>query len=197
MSRSTDAQKAERLNAAHRLLARGQSVGEAALSSSRQFAMSRRQAYRYIEEAQLIGRPVPTGPRQRVTKPFRLSGRAVYGDKSSSHERPRDQWIEIPIPAIVSDDTVALAAERLADNKRFAPRRTIEPSIVQGLVSCRKCGYALSFADVSPHLRAQNPLLSLPRLRRLTPSRRAGVRQPADPPRPARPDRVAGSYSPD
>src|SRR3974390_1651983 len=52
-------------------------------------------------------------------------------------------------------------------------------------------------ADVSPHLRAQNPLLSLPRLRRLAPSRRAGVRQPADPPRPARPDRVAGRYSPD
>ena len=37
-----------------------------------------------------------------------------------------------------------MAEERLADNKRFAPRRTIEPSIVQGLVSCRKCGYALS-----------------------------------------------------
>ena len=85
-----------------------------------------------------------TGPRQKVTKPFRLSGRAVHGDKSSSHERPRDQWIEIPVPAIVSEDTFALAAERLADNKRFAPRRTIEPSVVQGLVSCRKCGYALS-----------------------------------------------------
>ena len=85
-----------------------------------------------------------TGPRQKVTKPFRLSGRAVHGDKSSSHERPRDEWIEIPVPAIVSEETFALAAERLADNKRFAPRRTIEPSIVQGLVSCRKCGYALS-----------------------------------------------------
>ena len=48
------------------------------------------------------------------------------------------------MPAIVSEETFALAAERLADNKRFAPRRTIEPSIVQGLVSCRKCGYALS-----------------------------------------------------
>src|SRR5215831_13997806 len=84
------------------------------------------------------------GPRQKVTKPFRLSGRAVHGDKSSNHERPRDQWIEIPVPAIVSEETFALAAERLADNKRFAPRRTIEPSIVQGLVSCRKCGYALS-----------------------------------------------------
>jgi site-specific DNA recombinase len=73
-----------------------------------------------------------------------LSGRAVHGDKSSSHERPRDQWIEIPVPAIVSKESFALAAERLADNRRFAPRRTIEPSIVQGLVSCRKCGYALS-----------------------------------------------------
>src|SRR3954451_20304835 len=52
-------------------------------------------------------------------------------------------------------------------------------------------------ADVGPHLRAQNPLLPLPRLRRLAPSRRGGVRQSADPSRPARPDRVAGSYSPD
>ncbi len=84
------------------------------------------------------------GRRQKVTRPFRLSGRAVHGEKSCSHERPRDEWIEIPVPAIVSDETFALAAERLADNKRFAPRRTIDPSIVQGLVSCRKCGYALS-----------------------------------------------------
>jgi predicted DNA-binding transcriptional regulator YafY len=58
MSRSTEAQKAERLNAALGLLAGGQSVAEAAMSLSRRFAMSRRQAYRYIEEAQMIGRPV-------------------------------------------------------------------------------------------------------------------------------------------
>jgi predicted DNA-binding transcriptional regulator YafY len=58
MSRSTEAQKAERLNAAHALLAGGRSVAEAALSLSRQFAMSRRQAYRYVEEAQTIGRPI-------------------------------------------------------------------------------------------------------------------------------------------
>ncbi len=83
------------------------------------------------------------GPRQRVTKPLRLTGRARRGD-AANHERPRADWIEIPVPAIVSEETFALATERLADNKRFAPRRTIEPSIVQGLVSCRKCGYALS-----------------------------------------------------
>ena len=83
------------------------------------------------------------GPRQKVTKPLRLSGKARRGD-TGSHERPRDQWIEVPVPAIVTEETFALAAERLKNNKRFAPRRTIEPSIVQGLVSCRKCGYALS-----------------------------------------------------
>jgi len=82
-------------------------------------------------------------PRQRATKPLRLSGRARRGD-TGSHERPREEWIEVPVPAIVSAETFALAEETLADNKRLAPRRTIEPSLVQGLVSCRKCGYALS-----------------------------------------------------
>ena len=58
MIRSTDMQRTERLNAAHGLLSRGLSVAEAAMSLSHQFAMSRRQAYRYVEEAQAIGRPV-------------------------------------------------------------------------------------------------------------------------------------------
>ena len=43
----------------HGLLARGLSVAEAALLLSRQFTLSRRQAYRYIEAAQTIERPVP------------------------------------------------------------------------------------------------------------------------------------------
>ena len=59
MPRSTETQKTERLNAAYRLLARGLGASEAALSLSRQFAMSQRQAYRYLEEAQMIDRPVP------------------------------------------------------------------------------------------------------------------------------------------
>jgi hypothetical protein len=72
MPRSTDLQKTERLNAAHGLLARGLSVAEAALSLSRQFAMSRRQAYRYVEEAQSMPRPVPVAePTMAVT--FKLA----------------------------------------------------------------------------------------------------------------------------
>ncbi len=54
-----DAQKSERLNAAHSLLARGMGMSEAAVSLSRQFGLSRRQAYRYLQEAETIGHPVP------------------------------------------------------------------------------------------------------------------------------------------
>jgi predicted DNA-binding transcriptional regulator YafY len=59
MARSTDAQKAERLNAAHSLLVRGISMADAVVSLSRQFGLSRRQAYRYLQEAQAIGQAVP------------------------------------------------------------------------------------------------------------------------------------------
>jgi len=80
--------------------------------------------------------------RKRITRPLRLRG-GVASRESASHERPRREWIEIPVPAIVSAKTFDLAAERLESNKRHAPRRTVEPSVVQGLVSCRKCAYAM------------------------------------------------------
>jgi predicted DNA-binding transcriptional regulator YafY len=59
MARSTKAQKARRLNAAHQLLARGEQLPEAAEALSREFSLSRRQAYRYLEQAASLGRPVP------------------------------------------------------------------------------------------------------------------------------------------
>ncbi len=36
-----------------------------------------------------------------------------------------------------------LAQERLQENKRLSPRRTVQWSIVQSLVSCSKCGYRM------------------------------------------------------
>jgi site-specific DNA recombinase len=81
-------------------------------------------------------------PRQRITRPIRLRG-GVASRNSASHERPRGDWIAIAVPQIVSEETFALAQERLEANKAHAPRRTVTPSVVQGLVSCAKCGYAL------------------------------------------------------
>jgi site-specific DNA recombinase len=45
--------------------------------------------------------------------------------------------------SIANEETFAIAQELLTANKTHAPRRTIEPSICQGMVSCSKCGYAL------------------------------------------------------
>jgi site-specific DNA recombinase len=81
-------------------------------------------------------------PRQRITRPIRMRG-GVAPRNSASHERPQEDWITIAVPPIVSEEIFALAQERLEANKIYAQRRTITPSIVQGLVSCAKCGYAL------------------------------------------------------
>jgi site-specific DNA recombinase len=81
-------------------------------------------------------------PRMRVTRPLRLRGGAAPRN-SANHELPRTEWIEIPVPTIISEETFALANELLEANKKHAPRRTITPSALQGLLSCAKCGYGL------------------------------------------------------
>ena len=58
MPRSTGSQKAERLNAAHGLLAGGLSVTQACAALSGRFELSRRQAYRYVQEAQALAAPL-------------------------------------------------------------------------------------------------------------------------------------------
>jgi site-specific DNA recombinase len=79
--------------------------------------------------------------RKRMTRPLRQRG-GFSPRCSSNRERPRSEWIEIPVPAIVKEDTFDLAQERLEQNKRFSPRRTIEPTLLQGMLVCNRCGYA-------------------------------------------------------
>ena len=70
----------------------------------------------------------------------RLEGRSVPR-ASKTVDRPREEWIEIPVPAIVTAGTFGRAAQRLADNKRYAARNTKVPSLLQGLAACSACGY--------------------------------------------------------
>jgi site-specific DNA recombinase len=81
--------------------------------------------------------------RTRVLRPQRRRG-VITPSMTAGHERPREEWIEIPVPALVSEDSFARAQELLQENKIRSRRRTIEPSIVQGRVSCEKCGYAFA-----------------------------------------------------
>ncbi|MDT0470183.1 recombinase family protein, partial [Streptomyces gibsoniae] len=56
-------------------------------------------------------------------------------------DRPREEWIAIPVPAITSPLTFERAAQRLADNKKYASRNSKVPSLLQGLAACAGCGY--------------------------------------------------------
>ena len=81
--------------------------------------------------------------RTRVMRPQRRRG-VTTPSTTAGHERPREEWIEIPVPALVTEESFARAQELLHQNKIRSRRRTIAPSVVQGLVSCAKCGYAFS-----------------------------------------------------
>jgi hypothetical protein len=69
MTRSTEADKARQLNAARKLLEGNAELSEAAQSLSRDFDLSLRQAYRYLEEAARLKQPVPI---TEVTVPITL-----------------------------------------------------------------------------------------------------------------------------
>ena len=80
--------------------------------------------------------------RQRITRPLRQRNSSSH--RSNCHrDRPRADWIEVPVPALVSEETFALAQEQLTKNKHHSPRRTIEPTLLQEMLVCQQCGYAL------------------------------------------------------
>jgi site-specific DNA recombinase len=59
--------------------------------------------------------------------------------------RPREEWVLIPVPAIVSDETFEAAQQAAHDNAIFSPRRT-EPGtfLLRRLVRCGHCGVKLA-----------------------------------------------------
>jgi hypothetical protein len=76
MARSTKAEKARQMNAARRLLQRGVALPEAVRRLSREFDLSERQAYRYLEEGSQLERPVEI-PEATVSVTLKLPPRTV------------------------------------------------------------------------------------------------------------------------
>ena len=77
---------------------------------------------------------------QRRTRWVRLKG--TYNFRSH-RQRPVEQWIEVAVPALITPETFARAAEKLADNRRLSARNTKVPTLLQGLLICENCGYSL------------------------------------------------------
>jgi site-specific DNA recombinase len=88
----------------------------------------------------VFGKTMAISESPGLNRRARLEGRATPRARKIV-DRPREEWIHIPVPAIVDDDTFQRAAQRLADNKRFASRNSKVPSLLQGLAACSDCGY--------------------------------------------------------
>src|ERR1700760_1638356 len=76
MARSTKAEKARQMNAARGLLQRGVALPEAVRRLSREFDLSERQAYRYLEEASRLDRPIEI-PEATISVTLKLPPRTV------------------------------------------------------------------------------------------------------------------------
>jgi site-specific DNA recombinase len=60
---------------------------------------------------------------------------------SSSRDRPPEDWIRIPVPALISEAVFQHAHERLEANKRLSPRTNKKSEyLLSGLLRCQQCG---------------------------------------------------------
>jgi site-specific DNA recombinase len=108
--------------------------------------------------------PTPTGSRavwgtstlDRILRNEAYIGRTYFNrtetvpDRRPGHHsrqvpRPRADWIAIPCPSIIADQTFQAAGKTSTDNAKWSPRRA-EPGawLLRGLVKCGPCGVGTS-----------------------------------------------------
>ena len=93
-----------------------------------------------------VGRAV-FGRSRRIEAPPRLRplrGHPQPARKPNSRVPvPREEWIEIPVPALIEPAVFEAAQAQLDENRRRRRELRRRPGwLLQGLVVCRRCGYA-------------------------------------------------------
>ena len=130
-----------------------------------------------------FGKTMRTDQTAGLNRTARLAGRATPRSYTVI-DRARSDWLEIPVPALVAEDTWQRVQRRLEDNKRYAARNSRNPSLLQGICACSSCGYAYYRTST----RTTNKKIyyyyyyyyyPLPRLGRLPLRARPGLRQQA------------------
>ena len=59
--------------------------------------------------------------------------------------RPKNEWIEIEVPAIIDEDTFRRAEEQLKKNTWWSSRNNTQHQyLLRGLIRCGECGYKMS-----------------------------------------------------
>src|SRR5436309_4428757 len=92
----------------------------------------------------------PLRPRLRAQRGRPLQPKRPY----SHHDVPTEQWMSIPVPAIVDADLFESVAEQLQENRAHARvGQRGARYLLQGLLMCACCGYAYYGKAISPSAR--------------------------------------------
>ncbi len=84
--------------------------------------------------------------RRLSVKPEKPRNKSVYrkNEKIAKKLRPRDEWIEIEVPAIIDEDTFRAAQEQLKRNTMWSTRNNTQHQyLLRRLVRCVECGYKM------------------------------------------------------
>jgi site-specific DNA recombinase len=97
----------------------------------------------------------PSCPRLRAQRNRPVQPRRAV----SISEVPPEEWITIPVPALVELEVFAAVQEQLQENKRHARQHSRRGALylLQGLLQCQHCGYAFYGKRLSPSARKGKP----------------------------------------
>src|SRR5436190_6163892 len=84
----------------------------------------------------------------------RKSAMLPAGPGVSHAPRPPEDWIEVPVPPIVSEETFAQVQAKLDANQQTAPRNTRHEYLLRALVSCCACRLTCGVRQTAPGYRS-------------------------------------------
>ncbi len=70
-------------------------------------------------------------------------------EKSSHIGRPKEEWIAVPTPAILTMETYEIAQRQVARNKTMSPRNSKREYLLSGLLFCKQCSRRLAGGAMS------------------------------------------------
>jgi len=114
-------------------------TGKRVWDRSTVWGMLRNPAYR---GQAAYGKTQMTGKPSRPTRITRRRGERHGRRGQIRTDLPPESWTLVPVPALVGEEQFALAQDRLQHNAHFAKRNTKKPTLLQGILVCRECGYA-------------------------------------------------------
>src|ERR1700761_6268941 len=69
----------------------------------------------------------------------------------STYDVPENEWLRMPVPALIETELFATVQEQLTENRRRnRQNRRGQRYLLQGLLVCRRCGYAYYGKAISP-----------------------------------------------